>query len=155
MNVATLKTRFRAHCNRLLLNPVFTKTYDLISPVHNLGDRGERCAQRHLMRQGLLIVDRSFKNSIGEIDFVAIDDRTIVFVEVKTRTTDSAGVPAEAVDDLKQKKITKTATSYLKHHDLLDYRCRFDVVSIIWPSAKGKPQIEHFVHAFSASDDAW
>ena len=155
MTAVTLKTRFRAQFNRLLLNPVFTKTFDLISPVRSFGDRGERCAERHLMRQGLIIIERSFKNSIGEIDLIAVDERTIVFVEVKSRKSDSAGAPAEAVDDLKQEKITKTAISYLKRHDLLDSRCRFDVIAITWPIASKKPEVEHFKDAFAATANTW
>ena len=150
-----LKTRFRAQTNRLLLNPLFTGLFDLFLPARSLGDKGELCAERFLLRQGLVVVDRSYQNSIGEIDLIAVDDRTVVFVEVKTRTTDSAGAPEEAVDDTKQEKIVRTATSYLKHHDLLNCRSRFDVIAVTWPPTHREPSIKHFRDAFSVPENTW
>jgi putative endonuclease len=115
----------------------------------SLGDRGERLAARHLRRRGYKIVSRSQRGELGEIDLIAVDGRTVVFVEVKTRAGDEAGHPAEAVDNTKQRRLTRLAAAYLKHHGLLDYPARFDVVAITWP-AGGTPRIEHFENAFAA-----
>lgn len=116
----------------------------------SLGDRGELVAERFLIRQGMKIIDRSMMNDFGEIDLIAADKRTIVFVEVKTRKSDLAGNPAEAVDERKQAKITSAALAYLKKHDLLEHESRFDVVSIIWPHSDELPEVEYFANAFDA-----
>ena len=85
---------------------------------------------------------------LGEFDLVAVDGRTVVFVEVKTRESHEAGHPVEAVDADKQARLTRLALAYLKRHDLLECPARFDVVAITWPERAGKPQIEHFANAF-------
>jgi putative endonuclease len=71
-------------------------------------------------------------------------------VEVKTRTTQDAGHPADAVDADKQKRMTRAALSYLKRHDLLEHSSRFDVIAVTWPKGGGRPAIEHFKGAFEA-----
>lgn len=119
-------------------------------PRRTLGQRGERAAERHLRRLRYQIVGRSQRSELGEIDLIAVDGRTIVFVEVKTRESHDAGHPAEAVDRRKQEQVTRLAASYLKHHDLLGYPARFDVVAVTW-SDGGTPTIEHFRGAFEAA----
>lgn len=114
-----------------------------------LGRRGEDRAARYLKKLGYMIVARSQRDNIGELDLVAVDGRTVVFIEVKTRTTHDAGHPADAVDDAKQRRLTRLALSYMKRHDLLECRARFDVVAVTWP-ARGRPTIEHFKNAFEA-----
>ncbi len=113
------------------------------------GNRGERVAARFLKKSGYRILARQARNQIGEIDLIARDGETIVFVEVKTRSSSSTGHPSEAVDLQKQKQLTRTALAWLKRRNLLDHRCRFDVVSIIWKDGS-KPVIEHFIYAFEA-----
>ncbi|QDT35235.1 YraN family protein [Thalassoglobus polymorphus] len=114
-----------------------------------LGNRGERAAARFLKKSGYRILARQARNQIGEIDLIARDGETIVFVEVKTRSSATTGHPSEAVGFQKQKQLTRTALAWLKQRNLLDHRCRFDVVSIIWQDGK-TPVIEHFIHAFEA-----
>ncbi len=115
-----------------------------------LGRRGENAAARHLNRKGYIIVARGHRGAIGEIDLVAAQGRTVVFVEVKTRTSQDAGHPADAVDDEKQRRLTRLALSYMKRHDLMECAARFDVVAVTWPEKNGRPQIEHFESAFEA-----
>lgn len=115
-----------------------------------LGLRGEDAAARYLKRLGYIIVARGHRDNIGELDLVAVDGRTVVFIEVKTRTSHDAGHPADAVDEAKQRRLTRLALSYLKRHDLLECRARFDVIAVTWPD-KGRPTIEHFQNAFEAS----
>jgi len=117
---------------------------------HTLGQRGETAAARYLRKQGYVIVARSQQEQLGEIDIVAVDDRTVVFVEVKTRESTAAGLPTEAVDADKQKRLTRLALGYLRRHDLLENDARFDVVSILWPATSTKPEIQHFENAFPA-----
>lgn len=114
-----------------------------------LGNRGERVAARFLRQAGFRIVARQYGNRWGEIDLIALDGETIVFVEVKTRRSDSAGHPAEAVTFKKQQTMTRMALSYLKRRGLLERSARFDVVAITWPLEAGEPKIEHFRNAFS------
>lgn len=115
-----------------------------------LGRRGENAAARYLRRLGYIILARSQRDAIGEIDVVAVDRRTVVFVEVKTRASHDAGHPAEAVDEDKQRRLTRLALSYLKRHDLLECKSRFDVVAVTWPDGDKRPMIEHFKDAFEA-----
>ena len=129
------------------LAPLTARWRALFAPK-SLGRRGEDAAAKYLRRLGYVIVARGHKGAIGEIDLVAVDQRIVVFVEVKTRTSHDAGHPADAVDDAKQRRLTRLALSYLKRHDLLEHAARFDVVAVTWPAGKGKPTIEHFINAF-------
>lgn len=130
-----------------LLADLRTKVSAWFAPK-SLGQRGEEAAEKFLRKLGYIIVARGHRDRIGEIDLVAVDGRTVVFVEVKTRTSQDAGHPAEAVDEHKQRQLTRVALSYMKRHDLLECRARFDVVAITWPDRKGKPKIEHIKDAF-------
>lgn len=126
-------------------------------PARRLGDQGERAAEKYLRRrQGFKITARSYSNHIGEIDLIGVDPRTrprtIVFVEVKTRSDDQYGLPIEAVDQVKQRQITSTALVYLKQHELLECRVRFDVVGILWAPETSRPEISYYRDAFQPSD---
>lgn len=116
-----------------------------------LGDRGECAAAKYLEAQGFRILERQHRGHFGEVDLIAIDGDTLVFVEVKTRARTSAGDPTEAVDLPKQRKITKSALAYLKRKAWLERRCRFDVVAILWDAGGGRPAIKHYRSAFEAT----
>jgi putative endonuclease len=115
------------------------------------GELGEREAARFLRRKGYRILARQVRNRFGELDLIALDGETIVFVEVKTRRGIAQGAPFEAVSSDKQRKMTNAALAYLKRHRLLERRARFDIVSIVWPEGVARPEIQHFVHAFEAA----
>lgn len=117
----------------------------------SLARRGENAAARYLKRRGYKIVARGSRTRWSELDLVAVDGRTVVFVEVKTRASDERGLPAEAVDLEKQQRITRAALAYSRRHGLLDVASRFDVISIVWPAGSRKPNIEHFKNAFEAT----
>ena len=85
----------------------------------SLGQRGELAAARYLKRQGYVIVARSDRGRLGELDLVAIDKQTVVFVEVKTRRSHEAGHPTESITADKQRRLTRSALAYLKRFDLL------------------------------------
>ncbi len=126
-------------------------------PSRKLGDRGERVAERFLRRRHkMTIITRGYSNHIGEIDLIGIDTqsrpRTVVFVEVKTRTDDRCGMPVEAVDGAKQRQITSTALVYLRQNDLLECRVRFDIVGILWPDESSRPEIRYYPDAFQPAD---
>ena len=133
----------------IIRDQVWSRLMQVIFAPKPLGRRGEDAAARYLRKLRYTIVARGHHENIGEIDLIAVDGRTIVFIEVKTRTTHDAGHPADAVDEAKQKRLTRVALSYMKRHDLLEYQARFDVIAVTWP-AQGKPTIEHFKNAFEA-----
>lgn len=113
------------------------------------GDRGERAAARFLKRQGLRIIARQHRSRLGEIDLIALDAGCVVFVEVKTRQSIRAGRPDEAVNQAKQRKLTRLALEYLKRRGWLGQRsARFDVVAVTWPESAAKPEIVHYRNAF-------
>jgi putative endonuclease len=113
-----------------------------------LGDEGERLAARYLRRQGYKILARRYRTAMGEIDLIARDGACIVFVEVKTRRSDVAGRPHEAVDSCKQAQLTRLALAFLKRYGLLEQPARFDVISIVWEGTGTEPQIVHYRNAF-------
>ncbi|UUO05516.1 YraN family protein [Blastopirellula sp. J2-11] len=114
----------------------------------SLGARGEAAAVRFLRQLGYTIIACSDRSKLGEIDIIAVDRRTVVFVEVKTRSSSDTAHPSEAVDAHKQAKLTRLAISYLRRHNLLECKARFDVIAITWPEAAQTPTIEHFLNAF-------
>ncbi len=119
-----------------------------------LGDKGERAAIKFLKQAGYSILAKQYRTDLGEIDVIALDGEVVVFVEVKTRRSDSKGQPFEAVTPQKQSQLTRLASSFLKKHKLLNQPARFDVVSILWPSEQSnlsKPEIQHFQDAFAPS----
>jgi putative endonuclease len=114
-----------------------------------LGERGEREAARWLRRQGFRILVRGYRTPRGEIDLIAREGDTVVFIEVKTRRE---GEPAEAVTPEKQRRVSLAALHFLKRHRLLDERSRFDVVALVWPHASRTPAIEHIRNAFDDTE---
>lgn len=113
------------------------------------GDQGERAAARYLKKQGMRILARQYRSRMGEIDLIARDGETIVFVEVKSRRSHAAGRPEEAVTMTKQRQLTRLALEYLKRRGWLGTRrARFDVVSVTWPTDQSRPEIVHFRNAF-------
>jgi putative endonuclease len=113
-----------------------------------LGKTGEDLACRELERRGYAIIARRHRCRSGELDIVARDGPTLVFVEVKARDNRAFGDAAEAVTWQKQRRIVRLASEYVMRHHLNDSPCRFDVVSIQFDD--GRPVIEVFQNAFSA-----
>ncbi len=116
----------------------------------SLGKAGEDCACRELERRGYAILARRYRSRYGEIDIIARDGPTVVFVEVKGRTSSRFGEPAEAVTLHKQTRVTAMAEDYLARHRLLNVPCRFDVVAIAFGS-DGRPVVEVYQNAFDAA----
>ncbi len=114
-----------------------------------LGERGENLAAKYLRNQGYKILERNFRTPIGEIDIIARDGKTLVFVEVKSRVYDDP-TPEEQVNNAKQHQITKAAHMYLKRFGIPQPPARFDVVAVVWP-ARQPPIIRHTIEAFEAT----
>ena len=114
----------------------------------SLGKTGEDLACEELVRRGYAILDRWYRTRHGEIDVIARDGRTIVFVEVKARAGDAYGGSGAAVTPRKQQRIVRMAIDFLARRHLQDEPCRFDVVTVDFKG--GHPRIEVYPHAFSA-----
>ena len=110
------------------------------------GQRGEDLAFRLLKKKGYKILERNYKSRIGEIDIIAREGRTIVFVEVKARSSTAFGSAKWAVGEKKQHKLSLLALDYLKQHALLDQSARFDVVAI--DGDQGREKVELIRNAF-------
>lgn len=118
----------------------------------SLGKTGEDLACLALTRQGYAILARRYRTRVGEIDIVAADGDTVVFVEVKARRDTRCGAPAEAVTWWKQRRIITMARFYLATHRCQQRPVRFDVVSVLAPRGAA-PTVEIIRGAFTA--DGW
>ena len=110
------------------------------------GKKGERAAAEYLSSSGIKILDRNFRCPLGEIDLVAKDGKTIVFVEVRARQADGICSPEESITMYKRRRLTRAALWYLKQRGLLDSYARFDVVAVRWNGEE--PEINWIVNAF-------
>jgi len=117
------------------------------------GIRGEEEAARFLARCGYAILDKNVRTRAGEIDLVAKEGKTLVFVEVKTRKDLAGDPPQAAVNTRKQNRLGKLAHGYLKLRRLREMPCRFDVVAVIVNEEGGVKAIRHIPNAFSVA--AW
>jgi len=122
-------------------------------PVHRcdprlaFGSRGERAAARYLKRQHHRILTRNYRCAAGEIDLICADCDTIVFVEVKTRSSDTAEEPQQTLRKTQWRRIENAARYFLMQRSAQDRPCRFDVVTVLW-APRGSPRIEHFEDAY-------
>jgi putative endonuclease len=107
-----------------------------------LGAYGERVAARHLVEEGLVVLDRNWRCDDGEIDLVLRDGDELVFCEVKTRSGTAYGHPLEAVDGVKSDRMVRLAARWLDAHELCAPRVRFDVVAVL-RSLRGAAEVEH------------
>ncbi len=107
-----------------------------------LGNYGEQLACEYLVKQGYQILYAPWTClPFGEIDIVARDGKTLVFVEVKTRKTSDFGYPEEAVTRRKRVKISHLIDQYLQQHRLPGVFYRFDIIAVLWE--EGEPEIRH------------
>ena len=114
-----------------------------------LGILGENLACAELTRLGHAILARRYRTRFGEIDIVARDDDTTVFVEVKTRDGERFGDGADAVTPWKQRRVMNMAADYVSRHGLHDQPCRFDVVAI--DVSTRPPRVEVYRNAFDGT----
>lgn len=111
-----------------------------------LGKLGEKLAIDALQSLGYAILARRYRTPCGEIDIVANDGGTLVFVEVKARQDEEFGTAAEAVTFWKQRRLARMAREYLVREQIVDQPCRFDVVAIMFDGSE--PRLELFQNAF-------
>jgi putative endonuclease len=96
-----------------------------------VGKKGEEAALRFLKRKGYRILQKNYVCKMGEVDLIAKEKDTLVFIEVKTRTSTTFGPPQLAVNAAKQIQLSQAALCFLKENKLEDVRARFDVVAIL------------------------
>ncbi len=110
-----------------------------------LGKEGEDRAAIYLAKQGYKILERNYSTRNGEIDLIALHQGEVVFVEVKTRTSNAYGSPELAINPRKQGRMVKAALGYIKYKKLHQMPCRFDVVAI---STGNEQEVELIRNAF-------
>lgn len=110
------------------------------------GRQGEQVAEEFLRAQGYVILVRNYRVSLGEIDIIARDRQTLVFVEVRTHTGGVFGDPLASVNLRKQRRIAKAAVHYLARNGLMEREARFDVVGIRWENEQAR--LTHIKGAF-------
>jgi putative endonuclease len=118
----------------------------MLNRQQQFGKYSERLAVEYLKLKGYRIVETNYRSSQGEIDIIARDKDTLVFVEVKARHSRRFGSAKGAVTPAKQRKISMAALTYLKKHRAMQSRARFDVVTI--QTVNGKASIEVIANAF-------
>jgi putative endonuclease len=116
-----------------------------------LGDNYEAIAASYLRKHKAIIVTQNYRTKFGEIDIIARDSNTLLFVEVKGRKAITHGEPSEFVSSKKQAKIIKAAEEYLQLNNLFDTDCRFDVITIVGCLIKTEPKRRLF---FSTKSNA-
>lgn len=114
---------------------------------YGIGRSGEEIALRYLKRKKYRIIGKSFRMFRGEIDIIAFERRTLVFFEVKTRSSKDFGLPEESVTVAKQNQVKKIALGFLAKKKLEDAECRFDVISISLDEDQGY-SLRHIKNAF-------
>ncbi len=113
-----------------------------------LGRWGEKRCERVLKRKGLKTLTRNFSWKTGEIDLVMVaPDRTIVFVEVRTRSDDAFGPPESSITASKKNRLLRTARYFLAANQIEDRPFRFDIVTIVLGQI-GRPKLNHYENAF-------
>ena len=112
----------------------------------SIGSYGEEIAATYLEKKGYRIIDRNFRGKTGEIDLIACRERTLVFVEVKTRRNLSYGLPCESITEEKKRHIRSTAALYTQKYKLFNVPQRIDVVEILMND--GRNYVKHIENAF-------
>ena len=112
--------------------------------LFSVGAKAERAACRYLKRKGFRLLERNYRSGRHEIDLVMRDGDTVVFVEVKARSSADYGTPGEFVTPRKQRFLYLAAQTYLKQNRLIDEPARFDVIEVYLPNQ----DIVHIADAF-------
>jgi putative endonuclease len=113
---------------------------------HRYGKNSEELALQVLKDRGYRIIERNYRNRLGEIDIIAEHNGVIVFVEVKARRSMGYGHPKWALTHAKKRKISMAALVYLKSRNAVQSKARFDVVTVL--AQEGRPQVEVIANAF-------
>lgn len=113
----------------------------------NTGKVGEELAHKFLIQNGFQIIRLNYRFSRTEIDIIALKDKVLHFIEVKTRRNYNYGNPIEAVNQKKMKNIYETAEMFLVENEYKEYNCQVDVISVVLQKGKD-PLIEHYENVY-------
>lgn len=115
-----------------------------MTPMRNntVGRYGEDVAAAHLIDAGMIVLDRNWRGPAGEIDLVLRDGNTLVFCEVKTRSSEIGGHPLEAVSEIKVARLRRLAAQWLDNHDVHPRDVRLDMVGVVRPR-RGAALVDH------------
>ncbi|HAO80945.1 MAG TPA: YraN family protein [Verrucomicrobia subdivision 3 bacterium] len=134
-----------------LLEKIKARFAGKAKPEHlRRGELGERAAKRHLQKLGLKFLAANFRSARGEIDLVFRDGDCLVFIEVKTRSSEGWSRPAAAVDARKQRLLSQTALDYLRLLKNPEVKIRFDIVEVLLADGDVR-EIRHLPNTFSLS----
>ncbi|MDY6970892.1 MAG: YraN family protein [Thermodesulfobacteriota bacterium] len=114
-----------------------------------LGRLGEELALKRIKRLGYRKIIRNYRCPLGEMDLIARDGDTLVFIEIKTRRGGPTSYAKEAVDERKRRQLSKVALAYMKSNDCCETRARFDVIAV--SLEEDEPRIEVVKNAFEAA----
>lgn len=140
-----LRSRVRAQFERLrqFISSLWSKAAE-IDPV---GRQGENIAVEAIERLGYRVLHRNYRNRAGELDIIAVDESTLVFIEVKTRRSNVAGTPEEAITARKRRQISRAAAMFLNSVTVSAKHTRFDVIAVEL-SDVDHPVVRHITNAF-------
>lgn len=113
------------------------------------GQWGETLAAGYLENKGYQIIERNYRTPYGEIDLIAQFEKSLVFVEVKTRSTDTYGLPEESITNQKREHLIAAAQAYLQKTSISDIDWRIDVIAIRTRKSETTPEIIHFENAIT------
>lgn len=113
-----------------------------------IGNYGENLSLKHLIKNNYKILDTNFRTSYGEIDIVATINNIIVFLEIKSRYTDSFGKAIESITYYKQKQIIKLSKYYIHRYNLYNYNVRYDIIEVYFNNRNNLYKLNHIIDAF-------
>lgn len=114
----------------------------------DIGTLGESLSIKYLINNGFVILEKNYRNKLGEIDIICKSDDLLVFVEVKSRYTNNYGAPIESVTYSKQKRIINISKIYILLNKLHNFNVRYDVVEVFFNSNNHFFKINHIDDAF-------
>jgi len=126
----------------------------MVSPSQVFGRSAEDLTEQMLRKKGYRILERNLRIAGGELDLIADDQGTLVFIEVKARRGNQFGGAPYAITTRKKQQIIKLALCYLSQHGLTNKQCRFDVILVVGTNGH-TPQLTHIEQAFEVSSSTW
>ena len=114
-----------------------------------IGNIGEKIAANYLQNQGYQLLDQQYTTRYGELDLVMFESGSVIFVEVKTRTTDTFGMPETSITPEKLERIQNAGLLWLQEHPEINDFWRIDVISVILDHYNKVKDVQHFINVLS------
>ena len=123
------------------MNPLAWIRKKVTRRIPPLGERGEACAAKYLKRKGYRLIVRNRRHKEGEIDLIVMNKEFLVFVEVRTRSSQDFMTPEMSIRKDKRETVIRTVRRLIRKHKTAGLRPRIDVIAIIWPEGAKEPSI--------------